>query len=105
MYRSDDRAFAYTARPAFALDEQLWVVGRARGALEVVQLYRSGGRFHQRRPGRAPHGDYDYPTGTTRAELRDWWERDFDDGRYELVFDAAELADTMAKWDGGAARH
>lgn len=98
MYRSDDRAFHYTRRPALDLDDQFWVIGRAGGDVDVLQLFREGGCYRQRRPGRAVHGDYDYPRRTTKAQLREWWEHDFDGGRYELVFDAHELGPALGRW-------
>ena len=101
MYRSDDRAFYYTARPALEIDAQFWVVGRVGGDVDVVQMFREGDRFRQRRPGAAffrPHGDYDYPARTTKAQLHAWWQHDFDDGRYELAFDIGELVETLEKW-------
>ena len=102
MYRADDRAFHYTARPALDVDSQFWVVGRAGGDVDVVHIFRESGLYRQRRPGRAAHGDYDYPARTTKAQLREWWHHDFDEGRYELVFDAAELGETLQKWSDDA---
>jgi len=99
MYRSDDRTFPYTARPALELDGEFWVVGRVEAEVSLLHIFDEGGRYRQRRPGRAVHGDYDYPARTTKGQLREWWERDFDDGRYELVFEAEELADTLTRWD------
>lgn len=103
MYRADDRAFCYTARPALEIDHQFWVVGRVGGEVDVVQMFREGDLFRQRRPSGAfrkqrLHGDYDYPARTTKAQLHAWWQHDFDDGRYELAFDAGGLVETLEKW-------